>query len=153
MKRNERSAVTAAPRGSRTILYYACFAVLLAYAVGAPPLQTVAQSTALARARAHAAPAAAAAMPALLDFLDSAVIRAGLQECCSPVAKLPAQELVRRVMDELNAAELVHNFKASSNATSTTGKPNTENLGLLRRYNFLLNGYQATIASGALRCL
>ena len=52
----------------------------------------------------------AAATPTLHAYLDSAGFRASLRDCCPEIAAEPAPALARRITDELESAELVHNF-------------------------------------------
>lgn len=59
--------------------------------------------------------ASAAARPKLLEMLDSEAFRGRLRDCCaaSGIAEWPAERLLGTLHENVNSAELVHNFENS----------------------------------------
>ena len=87
-----------------------------------PPRQTADQALKMAQWRSQAEKLSTEAAPALRAYLDSPAIRDVLKDCCPGIAHEPADALLRRVNEELEASELVHNFGArpTGNTVSDT---------------------------------
>ena len=81
-----------------------------------PPRQTATQALRMAQWRAAAQKLSAEAEPALRAYVDSPAVRGLLAECCPGIAREPSAQLLRRINEELNRSELVHNFGARPDA-------------------------------------
>ena len=87
---------------------------ILAGSADTPPRQTALQARKMAQWRARAEALSDAAADDLLASLDRPSVRRALAGCCPGVAALPAAQLLQRLVEELEAAELVHNFNVQA---------------------------------------
>jgi hypothetical protein len=71
-----------------------------------PPKQTAYQQSVTTASAATAAVASAAALPRTLAALDASEFRSALRSCCPGVASLSAAQLLQRLHDEVQLAEV-----------------------------------------------
>jgi hypothetical protein len=91
-------------------------AVLLLVSAERPPFMSASQRELVANIARAAAPASAAATPALLVALDGPALRAALAQCCPRVARLSATQLLAAFEAEAAVAEITHNIQARTPA-------------------------------------
>lgn len=113
-----------------------------------PEVQTPAQRAVVARWRAEAQVASDAATPDVLAFFDSPMFREAIRECCPKAAAMSPGALLERFRAEVRAAELAHMFP-STNDTKVFLPGADFQIALGMQYRFFLNGYQATLVTGA----
>lgn len=130
------------------LLLMAVVVVAMIMAAGAtypplPPKQTAYQRSVTAASAARAAKASAAALPATLAALDAPAFRSALRSCCPSVAALPAVQLLQQLHDEVQLAEVTHNFPASHVApiVRTINQMDLD-LDMVESQDFFLNQWQ-----------
>mmetsp|Transcript_41253 Transcript_41253/g.94931 ORF Transcript_41253/g.94931 Transcript_41253/m.94931 type:complete len:476 (-) Transcript_41253:41-1468(-) len=111
-----------------------------------PPRQSQTQQALCQHHAAQAKAASASKTSEVLEFFDRADFRAGLEECCSSIAKLPAAEILERFRDEVRVAELAHSFPAGAEDSKVFYD---ETLDLMEEYPVFLNQWQAMVADEA----
>mmetsp|Transcript_58919 Transcript_58919/g.108850 ORF Transcript_58919/g.108850 Transcript_58919/m.108850 type:complete len:481 (+) Transcript_58919:71-1513(+) len=111
-----------------------------------PPRQSPTQKAVCQHHAPLAEAASAAATAKVLEFFDRADFRAGLEKCCSGIAKLPASEILERFREEVRAAELAHDFPAEAEDSKVFYD---QTMSLMEEYPFFLNQWQAMVADEA----
>jgi hypothetical protein len=108
-----------------------------------PPKQTAYQRSVTAASAAVAARASSAATAAVLAALDRPTLRTALRSCCADVASLPAAQLLQRLHDEVQLAEVTHNFPASHTEplVHTINQMDLD-LNMVEQQDFFLNQWQ-----------
>ena len=77
----------------------------------------------MAKVEANAAKLSEAAVPKILEKLDSASFRTYLADCCPSVANLSADELLAKLDRHIQAAEVASGFPAIIAPWQALGKP------------------------------